>query len=255
VIATRALLAAFAAAALLISACGGSDKENQSLLRVAAASSLEEALTSCSPDFPQARVRLSFAGSDQLAAQIRQGATPDVYAAANTKLPRQLSGEGRLTRPIVFATNELVIAVPSGSGKVRSIGDLSKPGVELAVGSAGVPVGSYTRQALSSLKESQRRLIVRNVRSEEPDVKGIVGKLTQRAVDAGFVYATDVRATRGKLQAIDLPSRLRPTVGYGAGVVKGTKHSAAAREYVQSLLTGTCAEALRKAGFGPPSGS
>ena len=31
-----------------------------------------------------------------------------------------------------------------------------------------------------------------NVRSEEPDVKGVVGKLTQGAADAGFVYLTDV---------------------------------------------------------------
>lgn len=251
---TLALVGAFAAAALPLSACGGGDKGDKPSLRVAAASSLEEALTSCSPDFQQARVRLSFAGSDQLAAQIRQGAKPDVYAAANTKLPQQLSAEGRLTKPIVFATNELVIAVPAGSSKVRSIGDLANPGLKLAIGSDAVPVGSYTLQALARLPAQVRQRILQNVRSREPDVKGIVGKLTQRAVDAGFVYVTDVRATRGKLQAIALPSRLRPTVGYGAGVVDGTKHPAAARAYVLGLLTGACVEALRKAGFGPPSG-
>jgi molybdate transport system substrate-binding protein len=252
--AARALSAAFAVAALALSACGGSEGKNQPRIAVAAASSLDEALTSCSPGFSQARVRLSFAGSDQLAAQIRQGAKPDVYAAANTKLPRQLSAEGRLTKPIVFATNQLVIAVPAGAGKVRSIGDLAKPSLKLAVGSDAVPVGSYTQQTLARLPALERRQILHNVRSREPDVKGIVGKLTQRAVDAGFVYVTDVRATRGKLVAIVLPSRLRPAVGYGAGIVKGTNHPAAARDYVQGLLTGTCAESLRKAGFGPPSG-
>ena len=148
-----------------------------------------------------------------------------------------------------------MIAGSGRAGKVRSIGDLAKPGLKLAVGSDAVPVGSYTLQTLARLPAQERQQILQNVRSREPDVKGIVGKLTQGAVDAGFVYVTDVRATRGKLVAIALPSRLRPMVGYGAGVVAGTKHSAAAREYVQGLLTGKCAEALRNAGFGPPSGS
>jgi molybdate transport system substrate-binding protein len=88
------------------------------------------------------------------------------------------------------------------------------------------------------------------VRSEEPDVKGVVGKLTQHAVDAGFVYASDVAATKGKLSAIRLPERLQPTVAYGAGVVKDTDRADAARRYVDELASGTCAEALREAGFG-----
>ena len=36
--------------------------------------------------------------------------------------------------------------------------------------------------------------ILANVRSNEPDVAGVVGKVAQGAVDAGFVYVTDIRA-------------------------------------------------------------
>ena len=46
------------------------------------------------------------------------------------------------------------------------------------------------------------------MRSNEPDVKGIVGKLTQGAVDAGFVYVTDVNAAGDALTAIELPAEL-----------------------------------------------
>ena len=58
---------------------------------VSAAASMTEALTECAKGYPDATVRLSFAGSDELAAQIRQGVKPDVYAAANTKLPDALA--------------------------------------------------------------------------------------------------------------------------------------------------------------------
>ena len=71
--------------------------------------------------------------------------------------------------------------------------------------------------------------ILDNVRSLEPDVAGIVGKLTQGAVDAGFVYITDVVATDGALEAIDLPADLQPDVAYGAAVVDGADERRRAR--------------------------
>jgi molybdate transport system substrate-binding protein len=83
-------------------------------------------------------------------------------------------------------------------------------------------------------------------------VKGIVGKLTQGAVDAGFVYASDVKAAGGELRAIELPARLEPTASYGAGVVAAAKQPDAAEAYVDGLLAGDCHDALLAAGFGEP---
>jgi molybdate transport system substrate-binding protein len=236
-------------AALAVVGCGG-DGSGQPRLVVSAASSMTEALNACSPLFADASVRLSFAGSDELAAQIRQGVKPDVYAAANTKLPDALHDEGLLSAPVKFATNELVLAVPKDSS-IASVEDLAAAGVKLAIGSESVPIGSYTRDTLAKLPAAQAKAILANVRSNEPDVKGIVGKLTQGAVDAGFVYVTDVKAARGELKAIELPSRLEPRVTYEAGVVKGAKHPEQAQAYLDGLLDGTCAGALRGAGFGP----
>ncbi len=191
-------------------------------------------------------MRLSFAGSDELAAQIRQGVKPDVYAAANTKLPDQLASEGLLDQPVKFATNELVIAVPDDRD-ISSLDDLAKPGVKLVIGAETVPVGTYTRTVLGKLPAAEEKQVMDNVRSNEPDVKGVVGKLTQGAADAGFVYRTDLV---DGLKAITLPADLQPVVEYGAGVVKGAKHPDVARRYLDDLTKGACAGALQKAGFG-----
>jgi len=220
-------------------------------LVVSAASSMTEALTACSSDFSGADVRLSFAGSDELAAQIRQGVKPDVYAAANTKLPDELNKEGLLSKPVEFATNELVIAVPKDS-RIKSVEDLGGDGVKLAIGSESVPIGSYTREVLARLPKAESAGILANVRSNEPDVKGIVGKLTQGAADAGLVYVTDVNAAGGELRALKLPAELEPDVTYAAGVVKGAKQPDEARAFVNGLTDGGCAEALARAGFGAP---
>ena len=230
-----------------LAGCGGDDSDSSSSpLVVSAAASLTDALTSCSKQFDAAQVRLSFAGSDELAAQIRQGVKPDVYAAANTKLPDQLADEGLLDKPVKFATNELVIAVPDDSD-ISSLDDLAKPGVKLVIGSETVPVGAYTRTVLGKLPPAEEKQVMANVKSNEPDVKGVIGKLTQGAADAGFVYRTDLV---DGLKAITLPTDLQPVVEYGAGVVKGAKNPDAAQQYLDGLTDGACADALQKAGFG-----
>ena len=239
------------AALLLVAGCGGDDEASgrPPRLVVSAAASLSDALTACSKQFEGADVRLSFAGSDELAAQIRQGVKPDVYAAANTRLPEELNGEGLLGEPVQFATNELVIAVGGDGTAVERLEDMAKPGIDLVIGAESVPVGAYTRQVLGRLPAGLEQRILANVRSEEPDVKGVVGKLTQGAADAGFVYLTDV--TEG-ITGVELPPDLRPTVAYGAGVVEGSRQPELAQRYLDGLTEGPCADALREEGFERP---
>ena len=219
---------------------------------MSAAASLKAAFTEYGKQFPDADVRFSFAGSDELAAQIEQGVKPDVYAAANTKLPDELHEKDLVEKPTVFAGNGLVLAVPAGSDNVTSLEDLTKEGVTIAIGQEDVPVGSYTRTVLDKLPAEQSEAILANVRSEEPDVAGITGKLTQGAVDAGFLYASDVAATDGALKAIELPGDLQPEVAYGAAVVTGAKEPELAQQFIDGLLDGAGAQALEDAGFLPP---
>ena len=120
-----------------------------------------------------------------------------MFASADTDYPAELRRMGLVEQPVVFAANELVIAVPAG-GDISAIADLAEPGRKIVIGDPSVPVGSYTREVLQRLPATEREGILANVRSEEPEVSSIVAKLGNGAADAGFVYVTDVRAAGGR---------------------------------------------------------
>jgi molybdate transport system substrate-binding protein len=249
-------IAATFAAAFGLAACGGGDTSDSGAdgeLTVSAAASLTTAFERYADDLAPQDVKLSFAGSDELAAQIRQGAKPDVFASADTTLPEELAEEGLLEAPVEFAANELVIATAPDSD-IDSIDDLAETGLDLVVGTPDVPVGSYTREVLDRLGAADREAIEDNVRSEESDVKAIVGKLIQGAADAGFVYRSDI-ASAPELNEVQLEADLQPEVVYGAGVIAEAPNPVGAQGFIDGLLDGDGAEALAASGFEPPPDS
>jgi molybdate transport system substrate-binding protein len=201
--------------------------------------------------FPQidARQRYSFAGSNQLAAQIRQGAPADVFASANAALPDQLYAEGLVEKPVVFTRNALILIVPrSNPAKLASVYDLRKPGVKLVVAAKGVPVGDYTRTVLHNLALDDA---LNNVASNENDVREVLAKVALGEADAGFVYTTDARTVRGKVATIGIRWSAQPIVQYAVAVVRSSKRVTAARAFVKRLLATPGQQKLRAAGFLP----
>ncbi|HKP18431.1 MAG TPA: molybdate ABC transporter substrate-binding protein [Gaiellaceae bacterium] len=194
--------------------------------------------------------RYSFGGSDQLAFQIQQGAPADVFAAASPKYPELLYQQGLVQKPIPFVTNTLVLIVPkTNPAGIHSVLDLTRPGVKVVIGDAGVPVGSYTRTVLSNLGISAA--VLKNVASQETDVKGVVGKVVLGEADAGFVYATDVRPVLGKVGVIRIRESAQPHVVYEVAVVKKSTHLRAAYAYVTKLIRPQAQRTFVKYGFGP----
>src|SRR5690348_13292959 len=214
------------------------------LLTVFAAASLTNVFPQIAP-----KEHYSFAGSNALAAQIRQGAPADVFASANTSIPFQLYDQGLVEKPVLFTRNELVLIVPkSNPARIHSVADAGRPGVKLVVAAPGVPVGDYTRTVLHTMKLDS---VLQNVVSNETDVREVLAKVALGEADAGFVYVTDARTVRGRVSTIGIRWSAQPRVTYAVAVVRASKHRAAARAFVKALLGKAAQKKLRAAGFLP----
>ena len=206
-------------------------------------------LTDVFPRIDRAQ-RYSFGGSNQLAAQIQQGAPADVFASANTSLPNQLYAKGLCSKPIVFTRNTLVVVVPrSNPAGIRSVYDLTQQGVKLVVAGPGVPVGSYTLQVLRNMNLSAA--VQKNVVSQETDVREVLSKVALGEADAGFVYSTDAKTVSTRVKTIKVPAWAQPKVQYGICVVSASAHKADARAFVKRVLSPTGQAKLLAAGFLP----
>ena len=238
----RALAAVFAILALTLPSATGAGGS----FTVFAAASLTGVFPKIDPS-----PRYSFAGSDQLALQIRQGAPADVYAAASPKHPQLLYHDGLIRKPVTFATNKLVVLMPrSNPARIDSVYDLRRSGVKVVIGDRSVPIGAYTRQLLDSLGITDA--VMENVVSQETDVKGIASKVALGEADAGFVYITDARPVASRVRKIQLPGWAQPSIRYQIAVVNSTTRKVGARAFIRKVTSTRGRTWMRRAGFGLP---
>lgn len=206
-----------ASAALSVAACGRAP-DSAPAIRVFAAASLAAPFEAIAKEFerqhPGRSVELNFGGTPQLVLQLREGVACDVFASAD---PVQMERvvELQLVRGEVreFARNELTIVVAPGNPKaVQGLADLARADLEVALCGPEVPAGRYARQVLE-----RAAVVVRSV-SDEVSVKALVGKVQLGEVDAGIVYATDVRA--GRVAAVPIPVAANVVASYPLAVLK-----------------------------------
>ena len=195
--------------------------------------------------------RFSFAGSNTLAQQIRQGAPADVFASAEPSLTQSLYGEGLVEKPRFLAFNRLALIVPrSNPAEIRSVRDLDRDGIKLVIAGPKVPIGIYTRTVMRVLGLTRA---LGNVVSQEPDVKDVLGKVVLGEADAGFVYLTDARAAISELRTIAIPAFAQPKVRYEIAVVGGSSDTGAARAFIAKATGARGRTLMAQAGFHFPA--
>lgn len=198
--------------------------------------------------------RFHFAGSQQLAAQLEQGAPADIFAAADDRW-MSYANEHNLIDGTAhnFARNRLVVITPvSNPGRVDKLEDLARSGVKVLMGTEGVPAGRYARQVLANLSKGSDfgRRVLGNVVSQEDNVKSIVTKVQLGEADAGFVYVTDVSPSmRGRVRAIAIPESSNVIADYPIALAHGAANPEAAKAFMDYLLSTDGQALLARYGF------
>lgn len=266
---TRRAATAVVAAALLVpllAACGSDDKKDDNSasnsgktgaadsagsakLTVLAAASLTDVFKQAGAAYekahPGTKITFSFAGSQELAAQVRQGAPADALVTADTKTMDGLKSD--TGTPTVIAKNRLVIAVGEGNPKkVVDLKGLTDSSLKVVLAAPEVPVGRYSKKILDAQK-----LTVKPV-SQEPNVRAVLSKVELGEADAGLVYKTDAATATDKVDAVDIPDAQNAVASYPAATLKTSKNSAAAEAFVKWLSTPEAQKILRDAGFQQP---
>jgi molybdate transport system substrate-binding protein len=192
-------------------------------------------------------VTFSFGASSDLAQQAVNGAPADVFAAASPKTMKTVTDAKDAGTPSTFATNVLEVATPPGNpAAVKSVADLAKSSVKVAVCQAQVPCGA-TAQAMFALN----KLTVKPV-TEEPDVKSVLAKVELDAVDAGVVYVTDVKAAGAKVVGVEIPANQNVSTSYPIATLNASKNPSLAAAFMAYVLSSDGQSVLSAAGFGTP---
>ena len=259
-----ALALLLAAVASGIASAAASTPASAQTLTVLAAASLAEPFRELGVRFEKAHpgttVRFAFAGSQQLAAQLDQGLAADVFASADERWMAHAIARGTVTGPgTIFATNRLVAIVPKANpGRIGGLEDLARPGLKIVIGAESVPVGAYTRRALAHLSADPAlggafaTNVLRNVVSNEENVKHVLGKVQLGEADAGFVYRSDVTAkARRHVREIALPGDGGVEPRYPVAVAAASRQPERARAFVALLASPEGQAILARHGLGP----
>ena len=206
-------------------------------------------------------VVFNFDGTQNLRAQVEQGARADVFAAASTSHMNALKNESYMNNSTIgnFANNKLAVIVPKDNkANITSLADLAKPGVKIVIGTKDVPVGGYATQIMekmgnnSTYGKDYQTAVMNNIASRETTVNYVVSKVALGEADAGFVYVSDVPAEyKDKVTAIPIPDSLNVIAVYPIGVLKDAKSPAAAQGFVDFVRSADGKAILAKYGFTP----
>jgi len=254
---------------VLGSACAGvigsrnSGSDGNETLTIFAAASLSEALTEIAKEYkvlnPGSEIAINFAGSQQLAQQLSQGASADVFASADYQQLENVINSGRVEggTELTFIHNQLAIVLPADNpGGILEFKDLEMPGIKLILADAAVPAGRYSQEMLdraSANGEFGDRFkdnVLENVVSYEENVRAVLTKIILGEADAGIVYLSDFIGASGEsIKMVSIPDEVNVTATYHIAPLMDSSNKDRGMNFIQLVLSPSGQEILKQHGF------
>jgi molybdate transport system substrate-binding protein len=233
------------------SASGSPSAGSTGTITVFAAASLMGTFTQLGKQFEAAHpgdtVKFSFGPSSGLATQITSGAPADAFASAAPANMDTVVQAGDASNPQDFAKNTMEVAVPpKNPGKVKSVNDLAKKSVKVALCQPQVPCGVVAAEVFKNAGIKVKPVTL------QPDVKSVLTQVELGSVDAGMVYVTDVMAAGTKVKGVTISDSDNASTLYPIATISDSKHKSIAQSFVAYVLSPAGQQVLTAAGFQKP---
>lgn len=258
---TRTIVAAIGVlmAIPFVGCTGETGKQNEpaqkssETVTVFAAASLKDTVETLARQFGEKNsvtVQTSVGGSNQLAAQIIEGAPADIFLSASEEWAEKVIQSNLSVAKKTTLGNRLAIVVPhSTTVSIKEPRDLAKAEIKkIALAGENVPAGKYAEQALKrldlfpSLVEAGK--IVRG-----GDVRVTLSYLERGEVDAGIVYVTDARVAPSVDLACVFEENLHDSIRYPMLLLKHGESNASAKRFFEYLASSDAKKVFEQAGF------
>lgn len=246
--------------------CMSVSAEEEVELVVFAAASMTETLNEIAELYqetaPNVTITYNFDSSGTLKTQIQEGADCDLFISAAQKQMNQLditadasvNEEGLdfvvADSRIDFVENKVVLVVPKDNpAGIESFADLSSDKLSLlCLGNEDVPVGAYSDEILENLGIDKAQLEADGKVTYGSNVKEVTSQVSEAAVDAGIIYATDAYSA-GLTVVDEATSDMCRQVIYPAAVLNVSQHPEEAQAFLDYLQTDECAAVFEEVGF------
>ena len=248
---TTGWLVGLLALALTVSCVDGAGPERRPVL-VSAAASLARAFAKLESAFESADehfdVILNLGGSSLLREQILGGAPADVFAPADQGNMTRIVSAGQVAGDAtIFARNSMQVAVPAGNPSgVSGFEDLAREELLIGLCAAQVPCGALAAQVLEAAS------VQAAVDTREPNVRALLTKLEAGELDVGIVYATDILAAAGRVEALETPDAETVSTAYPIAVLTDAPNPDGATAFVAFVLSDEGQAILAAHGFESP---
>jgi len=152
-------------------------------------------------------VAFDFDGSGRLGSKVLMGIKPDLFVPGSEKWGLKLKKSGHVDECVAIAYHTPVIITPEGNLKVKSLNDLSRRDIKLALGDSKAAAIGRNNQKLfkrAGLEPETMNIVARGI-----NVKQLVSWVETNSVDAAIVWRADAFQSK-RVATVAIPTELNP---------------------------------------------